>query len=111
MSNHPHLPHDNEPFTLWLARHTDLPPHTRTGPRWRSRLLHGRTLADLMAERPLRRKITVEVDVDELSTVSHHVLASGLSRHAWIRRAIAHYLVHVNRVDRETIPGLCRDLP
>lgn len=111
MSKSLRLPNDHQPFIQWLAEELDADRTVTTGPRWRARLLKGRTVNELLAERAPYRKLTVSVPVDELSIISHHVLASGLSRHAWARRAIAHYLVTMCRVDRADLPTLARDLP
>lgn len=111
MSNSPPLPNEREPFANWLATQLDADRTLHTGPRWRSKLLGGRTLNDLLAERQPHRKVNLQVRVDELSVLTKAVLASGLSRHAFIRRCVGHYLIHHCDIDRDTIPDLARDVP
>lgn len=96
---------------MWVAESIDADEARRViGKGWKSRVLGGASVHKLITDTPRHVVYHTRVTMEEAIVVSKVVTRSGLTRNAFIRRAIAHWLIKHEGVDPAKITKLAKDL-
>jgi hypothetical protein len=96
--------------SAWIAEAIDSDRHARAGRGWKNDLLGGASVHKIMSTIPRATEYHFRVSTEEAIIISRALGRSGLNRNAFIRRALAHWLITREGVDPLLIPKLGKDL-
>jgi hypothetical protein len=105
------LPSDREDLATWVAEAIDADEHKRViGRGWKNRVLDGANVHRLMTATPTHTELHFRVSMEEAIVLSRALSGQKLTRNAFMRRALAHWLIKHEGVDPDLIPKLAKDL-
>lgn len=104
------MPSDREDLATWIAEAIDDDSPRRPRRGWKSRILDGASIHKLMTTTPTHTELHFRVSMEEAIIVSRALSGQKLTRNAFMRRALAHWLIQHEGVDPELIPKLAKDL-
>lgn len=104
------MPDDPREVSTWIAEAIDGDRQARAGRGWKNDLLDGASVHKLMSTIPRATEYHFRVSTEEAIVISRALGSSGLNRNAFIRRALAHWLIAHEGVDPALIPKLGKDL-
>ena len=94
----------------WIARTIDDDSPRRARRGWKNEILGGASVHKLMSAMPNDVTYHFRVTAKEAIVIARVVVRSGLNRNAFVRRALAHWLIEREGVDPAMLPRLAKDL-
>lgn len=104
------MPDDPNEVRAWIASAIDEDSPRRPRRGWKNAVLGGASVHQLMSAMPNDVTYHFRVTATEAIVIARVVVRSGLNRNAFVRRALAHWLVSREGVDPTQIPKLAKDL-